>query len=80
MSAVKNCLTCKWEPEWKDDIACNVRNGICKSPVSPGAFPRSIQVFPKNNWACIAEKHFRVTNCPFYKPKGVGMNTAAQCE
>ena len=74
MSEVKNCLTCRWEPDWWDETPSLVM-GSCKHP--PLALPECMRWrmtrlhLDKNGNPRVAfggDNH-AVTNCPAHQPK-----------
>jgi len=78
MSEVRNCLTCKWEPEWED--GGHFLKGACQSPVGPGVFSRDMLVYPKGSDACFAGSEEQletpntfaaphIVNCPAHRPR-----------
>ncbi len=59
----KNCLTCKWEPEWREDKVGPLGN--CKYPLPPGAAMPVI-------WICEGQLSIGFSNmpsCPAHQPK-----------
>lgn len=42
----KNCLTCKWEPEWSEWIGKEIRRcfGKCRYPLKSQLYPQSYTV------------------------------------
>jgi len=66
MSEVKNCLTCRWEPEWKpinikpgED---NYEMGDCRFPLPPWVTQRGARLIE-------SDRLERYENCPAHQPK-----------
>lgn len=77
MSEVKNCLTCRWEPEWNDE---DIPYGACRwknSEPLPVFFDESqgIKIINDARSTCYETIHalHRFANCPAYQRRQIAM-------
>ena len=50
MGTQRNCLTCKWEPEWNDWVGVEFRRcyGKCRCPVNAQTLPATYSLVIKS--------------------------------